>query len=146
VFREECHINRPSFRGAPHSRYSNSTTGLVYGGQVRIIWEDQDAHTILWTWFGGPAAPGPDETWNERVPFGYYDAEAAHLLEVIYATPDPEVRDTLYARFNEILRRDMPVMILFPGVYHYAAHRRIRGFRQGRGWLNHPHELWLDPD
>ena len=111
-----------------------------------IIWEDQDAHTILWTWFGGPAEPGPDETGDRRVPFGYNDAEPAHLLEVIYATPDPEARDTLYARFNEILRRDAPVMILFPGVYHYVAHRRIRGFRQGWGWLDHPHELWIDPD
>ena len=111
-----------------------------------LIWENQDAHTILWTWFGGPAEPEPDETGNERVRFGYHDAEAAHLLEVAYAKPDPAVHDTLYARFNEILRRDMPVMLLFPGVYRHAAHRRIQGFRQGRGALANPEELRIDSE
>jgi peptide/nickel transport system substrate-binding protein len=113
--------------------------------EAGIIWEDQDPHTILWTWFGGPADPG-DRTGNEPVRFGYHDAEAASLLEVILATPDPAGRDTLYARFNEILRRDAPVMILFPGVYRYVAHRRIRGFRPGWDWLNHPQELWIEDE
>lgn len=109
-----------------------------------IIWENQDAHTILWTWFGGPANPQSGETGDEPVQFGYHDAEAANLLEVVLATPDPAGQDTLYARFNEILRRDSPVMILFPGVYRYVAHRRIRGFRQGSAWLTRPHDLWIE--
>ena len=111
-----------------------------------IIWENQDAHTILWSWFGGPVDPEPGETGNAQVRFGYQDAEAADILEVVLATPEPAAQDTLYARFNEILRRDSPVMLLFPGVYRYVAHRRIRGFRQGRGWLTRPEELWIQEE
>ncbi|HUG42398.1 MAG TPA: ABC transporter substrate-binding protein [Longimicrobiales bacterium] len=115
--------------------------------EAAIIWENQDAHTILWTWFGGPADPGPDETGDPPYGLGYSDPEAARLIErASVTTPGSAEEDTLYLRFNEILQRDMPVMILFPGVYRYAAHRRIRGFRQGDEWLTHPEELWIDPD
>ncbi len=113
--------------------------------EAAIIWENQDPHTILWTWFGGPADPG-DRTGDEPVRFGYDDPEVARLLELVLATPDPEAQDTLYTRINETLRRDMPVMLLFPGVYRYVAHRRIRGFRQGWGWLDHTEELWIEDE
>ena len=97
-----------------------------------ITWVDQDPHTILYDWFGGPADTHPDSDPESRSgPFGYYDAEAVRLLEVLLGEPDPRAQDTLYLRVNEILRRDMPVTLLFPGVYNHAAHRRIRGFRQG---------------
>jgi peptide/nickel transport system substrate-binding protein len=97
-----------------------------------ITWVDQDPHTILYNWFGGPADTHPDSDPESRSgPFGYYDAEAAHLFEILLDEPDPRAQDTLYLRVKEILRRDMPVTLLFPGVYNHAAHRRIRGFRQG---------------
>ncbi len=76
--------------------------------------------------------------------FGYYDAEAERLLHALHAEPDPEVQDTLYARINEILRRDMPVTFLFPLVVNHVAHRRIRGFRQGWGLLSYAEELWIE--
>ena len=100
-----------------------------------IVWENQDPDTIFDVWFG------------ELSGFGYYDAEAAHLLEVVLAEPDPEAQDTLYARINEIIRRDMPVTFLFPSMYIDVAHRRIRGLRQE--WptsLTYAEELWIEDE
>lgn len=106
-----------------------------------ITWVDQDPHTILYDWFGGPADTGG----RQSSPFGYADAEARGLLEILMNEPDPRARDTLYLRLNEIIRRDMPVTLLFPGVYNHAAHRRIRGFREG--WpraLSYAEQLFIE--
>ena len=100
-----------------------------------IIWENQDPDSIFDAWFG------------ELSNFGYYDAEAAHLLELLIAEPDPAAQDTLYIRLNEIIRRDMPVTILFPSMYMDVVHRRIRGIRQD--WpssLTYPEQLWIEDE
>lgn len=110
-----------------------------------IMWDNQDAHTILWTWFGGPTDVRPGETGDVPVRFGYHEPEAARLLERVLAAGDLAAHDTLYLRFNDIIRRDMPVLLLFPGVYHYAARRRIHGFGpSSRFWLARPDELWIE--
>ncbi len=92
---------------------------------------DQDPLDVLEEWFGEP------------LPFGYYDAEAAHLLEAIGAEPDPNAQDTLYSRINEIFRRDMPVTFLFPGLENNASHRRIQGFHPNL-FLHFAEELWIE--
>ena len=80
-------------------------------------------------------------------PFGYYDAEAAQLLQALDAEPNPDAQDTLYARINEIFRRDMPVTFLFPMLANHVAHRRIRGFRQGwPAFLGNAEELWIEEE
>jgi peptide/nickel transport system substrate-binding protein len=87
------------------------------------------------------------DTWFERSPFGYYDTEAVQLLEILETELGSEAQDTLYARINEIFRRDMPVTFLFPLVVNYVAHRRIRGFRQGwPGSLSYVEELWIEEE
>ena len=60
---------------------------------------------------------------------GYRNPEVARLLEALTVERTPAGQDTLFARVNAILRRDVPVTFLFPYFEAYAAHRRVRGLR-----------------
>jgi peptide/nickel transport system substrate-binding protein len=118
--------------------------------EAMINWVDNTPSGILTDWLGermraplrsGVVVPAP------VAPFGYYDAEAAQLLQALDMEPDPDAQDTLYARINEIFRRDMPVTFLFPMVSNHVTHHRIRGFRQG--WpelLGNAEELWIEEE
>ncbi len=102
-----------------------------------VTWLDsQGPEDILEEWFGDPS------------PFGYYDAEAVRLLEVLRAgEPDLDAEDTLYVRLNEILRRDMPVTFLFPATESFVVNSRIRGFRQGLNIsLAYADQLWIEEE
>ena len=98
-----------------------------------IMWENQDADTILDLWFG------------EHANFGYQGAEGALLLEAVIGATDRATLDSLYLRLNQIIRRDLPVMPLFPSMYVDVAHRRIRGLRPDWGTsLTYAEELRID--
>ena len=98
-----------------------------------LAWEDQEPDDILGAWFGDPS------------PLAYDAPEFVQLLEALRAEPDSEARNRLYARTNEILRRDMPVTFLFPSAENFVAHRRIRGFRpDASAFLSHSDELWIE--
>ena len=102
-----------------------------------VSWvDDQGPGDILEEWFGDPS------------PFGYYDAEAVRLLEVLAAgEPDLDAQDTLYVRLNEILRRDIPVTFLFPATESFVVNSRIRGFRQGLNIsLAYADQLWIEEE
>ena len=79
---------------------------------------------------------------------GYHNPEIVRLLEALTVYLDPSGQDTLYARINEILRRDMPVAFLFPWVETYAAHSRIRGLStpDRAHPLMHMDELWIEEE
>lgn len=100
--------------------------------EAMIFVLENDPPTILADWF-------------DPSPFGYYDAAVVRLLESLETTLDPEARDTVYRRINQILRRDMPVTFFFPRTDAWVAHRRIRGFRLNVPWnaLALAEELWI---
>lgn len=87
-----------------------------------------------------------DEFFGEGTKIGYRNPEVVRLLEALTREPSPAGQDTLYARINAILRRDVPVTFLFPYFEAYAAHRRVRGLRTPD--RAHPieaiRELWIE--
>ena len=54
--------------------------------------------------------------------------------------------DTLYARVNAILQRDMPVTFLFPYFETFAVHRKVRGLRSPdrASPIGAIREIWID--
>lgn len=83
---------------------------------------------------------------GESSRIGYVSPEIIRLLEALTVDLDPNSQDSLYARINEILHRDMPFTLLFPWVETFAAHSRIRGLSTpDRGHpLMYMDELWLE--
>jgi len=77
---------------------------------------------------------------------GYRNPAIVGLLEKLTLELDSAAQDTIYARINEILHRDMPVRFLWPYVESIAAHRRIRGLRTPDrvNLFAYIEELWLE--
>ncbi len=85
---------------------------------------------------------------GEGTKIGYRNPEIVRLLEALTMELTPTGQDTLYARINDILRRDVPVTFLFPYFEAYAAHRKVRGLRTPD--RAHPigaiQEVWIEDD
>ncbi len=85
---------------------------------------------------------------GEGTKIGYRNPEIVRLLEALTLELTSPGQDTLYARINAILRRDVPVTFLFPYFEAYAAHRKVRGLRTP----DHSHpieaiqEVWIEDD
>jgi peptide/nickel transport system substrate-binding protein len=77
---------------------------------------------------------------------GYRSPRAAALIDSATRAIDRETRARLFAELGEILRRDLPFVVLAPMVSWTAADRRIRGlsspWRADPAW--YMDELWLD--
>lgn len=58
---------------------------------------------------------------------GYSNSELRQLVDQAYTSMDPGEKDRLHAEAATIMRREMPVTILFPLREAHVAHRRIRG-------------------
>ncbi len=85
---------------------------------------------------------------GEGTKIGYRNPEIVRLLEALTMELTPTGQDTLYARINDILQRDVPVTFLFPYFEAYAAHRKVRGLRTPD--RAHPigaiQEVWIEDD
>ncbi len=86
--------------------------------------------------------PGPDPdpypVWHssQRPPEGrnysdYLNPEVDRVLEEARRTADRAQRQALYARFQELFRRDMPAVVLFYPQYTYAVDERVKGVALG---------------
>ena len=70
-----------------------------------------------------------EDFFGDGTRIGYRNPEVVGLLEALVLELDPDSQDTLYARINHILARDVPVTFLLPYYEAYAAHRKVRGLR-----------------
>ena len=95
-----------------------------------------------------PASLLRQDFFGEGTVIRYRNPEIVRLLEALTLERTPTGQDTLYARINAILRRDVPVTFLFPYFESYAAHRRVRGLRTPD--RAHPiaaiQEVWIEDD
>jgi hypothetical protein len=61
---------------------------------------------------------------------------------------DPDAFDRLYREVGQILRAELPMTFLYPGVTFYVAHRRLRGLKSP--WrvdpLTYMEYLWLEDE
>lgn len=84
--------------------------------------------------------------WNQAHPL--LANPQVRLLEKLTLELESAAQDTLYARINEMLRRDMPVTFLHPVIRTFIAHRRLRGlstpFRADP--LRFMAHLWLEEE
>lgn len=95
----------------------------------------------LFSWFNAGRL-----TWQPAA--GYVNPRVVELLDAAEVAMDPEVRDHVYRELARLFQDDVPVTFLFPDVWSWAAHRRIRGLSSP--WRFDPLEsmehLWLEDE
>jgi peptide/nickel transport system substrate-binding protein len=64
---------------------------------------------------------------GRNAPSGYRDSEISDLLDSAARTVDPEKKDDLYQKIQQILLRDIPTTFLLPIVNTSIVHCRIKG-------------------
>lgn len=78
--------------------------------------------------------------------FGYANPRVTELLERAAASMNPEEGDSLYRELWPIFQADVPMTPLYPVMWTYVAHRRIRGlsspYRADPLW--YMEELWVE--
>ena len=128
------------FARAVSERAQRDTAGEAYrsGDFDATIWDVPDT----------PQRLLESEFFGEGSRIGYRNPEIVRWLEMLTVEMNPDAQDTLYARINEMLRRDVPVTFLFPYVEASVAHRRIRGLRTPDrvNLLEFVDELWIEND
>jgi ABC-type transport system substrate-binding protein len=79
---------------------------------------------------------------------GFKSPRVVELLDRAAATLDPVARDSVYKQLAEIFREELPVTFLFPDVWSWVAHRRLRGLSSP--WrvdpLTYMEYLWLEDE
>jgi peptide/nickel transport system substrate-binding protein len=80
-----------------------------------------------------------------RPPTGFFQ-RLAGLLDSAEVALDPDVRDRVYGELADVFREEVPLTFLFPDVWTWVVHRRIRGL--SGPWrvdpLAHMEHLWLE--
>ncbi len=118
----------------------------------RIVWREAyrsgDFDATIWDVPNTPQRLLESEFFGDGSRIGYRNPEIVRWLEMLTVEMDPDAQDTLYARINEILRRDVPFTFLFPYVEASVAHRRIRGLRTPDrvNLLKYIAELWIEDE
>lgn len=92
------------------------------------------------------AIDGHLQWFGAESPIGYDNPHVARLLASVKETADPNEIDRIYGELMPILRKELPVTILFPAVESYVAHRRLRGLQSPyRGDPIHfMEDLWIE--
>jgi peptide/nickel transport system substrate-binding protein len=92
------------------------------------------------------AIDGHLQWFGPESPIGYDNPHVARLLASVKETADPNEIDRIYGELMPILRKELPVTILFPAVESYVAHRRLRGLQSPyRGDPIHfMEDLWIE--
>jgi peptide/nickel transport system substrate-binding protein len=77
---------------------------------------------------------------------GYSNSDVVALLNELLSTIDPDEIDRIHRQLAPIFAADLPITILYPGVYTAVAARSVRGlstpFRADP--LRYAEELWLE--
>lgn len=85
---------------------------------------------------------------GEDSPLGYANPRVNTLLDSALVLMDPDAFDRLYREVGQILRAELPMTFLYPGVTFYVAHRRLRGLKSP--WrvdpLTYMEYLWLEDE
>lgn len=79
---------------------------------------------------------------------GYHSSAALAVLDSMANTSEPEESDRLALRLHEITARDLPLTVLHPHVFAYAAHRRVKGLGQPlrANPMTFVEELWIEEE
>jgi peptide/nickel transport system substrate-binding protein len=64
---------------------------------------------------------------GEGSPIGYANPRVNALLDSAVVPMAPDEFDRIYQELGQILRADLPMTFLYPGVTYFAAHRRVHG-------------------
>lgn len=79
---------------------------------------------------------------------GYANPRVGDLLERTTTSMNPDERDSIYRELWPIFQAELPMTPLYPAVWTYVAHRRVRGlsspFRPDPLW--YMDELWVEED
>ena len=70
---------------------------------------------------------------GEESPIGYRNPAVGGLIARGQRAVDPAELDRIYRELWPILEQDPPMTYLYPEVWSYAAHKRVRGLRSPRG-------------
>jgi peptide/nickel transport system substrate-binding protein len=83
---------------------------------------------------------GPDS------PIGYRNPAIVELLERAIQTGSPEARASVYPELAPLLEADLPITPLYPRVWNWVVHERIRGLSNGRMYdpLWNMEDLWIE--
>jgi ABC-type transport system substrate-binding protein len=85
---------------------------------------------------------------GRNAPSGYRDSEISDLLDSAARTVDPEKKDDLYLKIQQILVRDIPTTFLLPIVNTSIVHCRFKGLSSP--YRSNPVEnlisLWIEED
>lgn len=112
----------------------------------RLNQRDFDAVLIGWE---VPGDPDPYGLWHSSQAdnpgqnySGWSNSEADQLMEAARTVVEPEERQALYFRLQEIFNDDVPAIMLYHPIYTYAVGEHVKNAQIGL--LNHPSERFLD--
>ena len=92
----------------------------------------------LYGWSTTDSDPDPYPFWhstqvNEGKNIGgWANLDADSRLEQARQTPDPAVRAQLYREFQSIFTEEVPALLLYHGVYHYAVDPQVHNVQVGQ--------------
>ncbi len=119
---------------------------LDYGAAMERLRRGDYEAFFAWINVGLPSYM--EQYLGEDNPMRFENPRAGALDERTKITLDPEARDRVYEELAMIYREEVPVTFLFPDVWRWFAHRRLRGLSSP--WrtdpLMHMDELWIDED
>ncbi|MFQ6059537.1 MAG: ABC transporter substrate-binding protein [Anaerolineae bacterium] len=94
---------------------------------------------VLFGWNSLSFDPDPYPLWHSTQAqdegqnyAGFANSEADTILEEARRTTDQALRAEMYRRFQEIFAEEVPSLLLYHPIYHYAVDERVRDVQLGR--------------
>lgn len=81
-------------------------------------------------------------------PIGYRNPEAAHLVEKWRRTLESDDMDGIYQELQPLIEADPPMTYLYPEMWMYTAHKRVRGLSSPSRADPYLHimDLWIEDE
>jgi ABC-type transport system substrate-binding protein len=77
---------------------------------------------------------------------GYVNPEASRLRDAAWFTIDKDEVDLSMEQLWKIFAEDVPVTYLYPNLSYSAAHRRVKGLKNGQDILSTIEHLWIEDE
>lgn len=96
----------------------------------------------LYGWSTSDSDPDPYPFWHSTQVSegknigGWANLDADSRLERARQTPDPAARAQLYREFQSIFAEEVPALLLYHGVYHYAVDPQVHNVQVGQVMLD----------